>query len=237
MYDYCQGIIGNKKCLIDMKIYSNFINSLLVLLILVFSSAVEKKPRILIIGDSISGGYTRYVTDHFKDRAVVMHNPGNAGDTGKGLTYIREYIGNGDWDIILFNWGLHDLCYRHPDSKSAGNRDKVNGTITFTVDKYKENLESLVGIMKELSDAKLVFVTTTFVPENEPGRFSKDPIIYNKVALQVMKDHSVTVKDIYKKSKVIHKEHGFGDDDVHFTDAGNKELSKLIVEVLEKVLN
>lgn len=219
-----------------MKIHSSFVNALLVILIIAFSSAVEKKPKILIIGDSISGGYTRYVRDHFKDRAIVEHNPGNAGDTGKGLKFIREYIGDGDWDIILFNWGLHDLCYRHPDSKSAGNRDKINGTISFPVDEYKANLDSLVGIMKEMSDAKLIFVTTTYVPENEPGRFSKDPIIYNKVATQVMKEHSVLVKDIYKKSKAIHKVHGVGNDDVHFTDKGNEQLSQLIIQVLEKAV-
>ena len=209
---------------------------LLIVLTIILSSGTEKMPKILMIGDSISGGYTSYVRDHFKDRAIVKHNPGNAGHTGMGLQNIRAYIGDEDWDIIHFNWGLWDLCYRHPESKSAGNRDKINGTITFVADDYHANLDTLVSIMKELSNAKLIFTTITYVPENEPGRFSSDPIIYNKAAKKVMKKHSVRVNDIYKKSIAIHKAYGMGDDDVHFSAEGNEQLSKLIIDVLEKEL-
>ncbi|MEC8506873.1 MAG: SGNH/GDSL hydrolase family protein, partial [Planctomycetota bacterium] len=35
-------------------------------------------PRVLIIGDSISLGYTPYVASILKGRAKVVHNPGNA---------------------------------------------------------------------------------------------------------------------------------------------------------------
>ena len=206
----------------------------MIILVIIFLSGSEKKPKILIIGDSISEGYTPYVKNYFDDKAIVMRNPGNAGHTGMGLENIREYIGNEDWDIIQFNWGLWDLCYRHPDSKLYGNRDKVNGKITFAVDEYKANLDSLVSIMKEISDARLIFVTTTYVPENEAGRFQKDPIIYNKAARKVMKKHSVLINDLYQESVSIHKAFGVGDDDVHYTDEGNKQLSGLIIEFLEK---
>jgi lysophospholipase L1-like esterase len=205
----------------------------LAILVIVLTASSAKKPKILIIGDSISIGYTPFVKKYFTDKAIVMHNPGNADHTGKGLQKIREYLGNEDWDIIQFNWGLHDLCYRHPESKSAGNRDKVHGRITFSVDEYKANLDSLVRIMKEISDARLIFVTTTYVPECEPGRFAKDPIIYNKAAKEVMKKHSVLINDIYKKSISIHKKYGIGNDDVHYTDKGNENLSKLIIDFLE----
>jgi len=217
-----------------MKLRKVRLGFMLIILAVILSGSTAKKPKILIIGDSISIGYTPYVVNHFKERAIVMRNPGNANDTGKGLKTIREYIGDEDWDIIQFNWGLHDLCYRHPDSKSAGNRDKVNGKITFEVDEYARNLDSLVRTMKELSDARLVFVTTSYVPENEPGRFVKDPVIYNKAAKKVMKKHSVLINDIYKKSKPIHKAYGMGNDDVHFSDKGNEQMSKLIIEFLEK---
>jgi len=88
--------------------------------------------------------------------------------------------------------------------------------------------------MQELTDAKLIFVTTTYVPGNEPGRFAEDPIIYNKAANEVMNKHSVLINDIYKKSKSIHKAYGIGNDDVHFSDKGNEQLGELIVSFLEK---
>ena len=106
--------------------------------IFMLTSFSEKKPKILIIGDSISIGYTPFVINHFSDRAIVKHNPGNAQHTGTGLKKVKEWIGDEDWDVIQFNWGLWDLCYRHPDSKVQGNRDKVNGKITFSLEDYEE---------------------------------------------------------------------------------------------------
>ena len=203
-------------------------------LIIVLSAGSDRIPRILIIGDSISIGYTPGVKEYYNDKAYVEHNQGNAGDSGRGLENIREWVSNGDWDIIQFNWGLWDLCYRHPDSKLYGNRDKINGTLTFTVDEYKANLDSLVIIIKEISDAKLVFIATTYVPENEAGRYSGVVRKYNKAAKEVMKKHSVSVNDIYKKSISIHKENGIGDDDVHYNEEGNVQLSKLIIDYLNK---
>jgi len=191
-------------------------------------------PKILIIGDSISGGYTPFVREHFKDKAIISHNPGNAKHTGWGLENIRDWIGDEEWDIIHFNWGLWDLAYRHPDSKLQGNRDKVNGKLTFSVDQYKANLDSLVTIMKEISDAKLIFTTTTYVPEQEPGRYARDARRYNKAAIEVMKKHSVLVNDIYEESIPIHKAYGIGPDDVHFTEKGNEKLSRFIIDFIEK---
>ena len=67
-------------------------------------------PRILIIGDSISIGYTPFVKELFQGRAEVVHNPGNAQHTGTGLENIDLWLGDGHWDVIHFNWSLWDLC-------------------------------------------------------------------------------------------------------------------------------
>ncbi len=193
-------------------------------------------PRILIIGDSISIGYTPFVKSHFEGRAVVVHNPGNAEHTGTGLARVRDWVGKEDWDIIQFNWGLWDLCYRHPDSEVQGNRDKVNGTLTLSVEAYRNNLDSIVTLLKQETDAALVFVTTTYVPENEAGRYPEDARIYNAAAKQVMEKHGVAVNDIYETSKAIHRRWGKGTDDVHYTEAGYSELSKPVVAFLEQTL-
>ena len=100
-------------------------------------------PKVLIIGDSISIGYTPHVTQMLKGKAVVKHHRGNAGHTGMGLKNLDKWIGDTRWDIIHFNWGLWDLCYRNPKSKVQGNRDKVNGKITHTLEQYEKNLDQL----------------------------------------------------------------------------------------------
>jgi hypothetical protein len=208
--------------------------SFAIVLSFLFTSFTEHKPRILIIGDSISNGYMPFVEEYFADKAFVKHNPGNAQHSGFGLQKIREWIAGEEWDVIQFNWGLHDLCYRSPESKVQGNRDKVNGKITNTIEQYKTYLDSIVTILEHSTKAKLIFVTTTYVPENEAGRFQDDVQKYNKAALEVMKKHKIQVNDIYSKSIVIHKKWGLGTDNVHYSKEGSAELGKLIVSVLEK---
>lgn len=191
-----------------------------------------QRPRILIIGDSISIGYTPFVEDFFSGKAIVSHNPGNAQHTGTGLKNIEEWVGTKMWDIIQFNWGLWDLCYRNPDSQVQGNRDKVYGKITCNLEQYRKNLDSIVTVLEGITDAKLIFVTTTYVPEDEAGRFQGDVPKYNQAAREVMNKHEIVVNDIFEPSKSIHKTYGKGTDDVHFTEEGYKELGELIASFL-----
>lgn len=148
-----------------------------------FTAFNRDKPQILIIGDSISIGYFPYVKSRLSGTATVVHNTGNAQSTYNGLKKIHGWLGERDWDVIQFNWGLWDMAYRK--SEHAGKRK-----LTTTLEDYGKNLETLVGILKT-TQAKLVFVTTTYVPENSPGRLVKDPERYNKVAVEIMKKNGV----------------------------------------------
>jgi len=197
----------------------------------------KKKAKVLIIGDSISIGYTPSVKESLIDVAEVYHNPGNAKHTGNGLKHIDDWITEDEWDIIQFNWGLWDLCYRHPDSKVQGKRDKINGKITFSLDEYESNLTALVKKIKKKSKAKLIFVTTSYVPTEEAGRYVEDAQKYNEVAKSIMKANGIAINDMYENSKEIHHDLGKGDDDVHYTKEGYKELGKHITAFLKKALN
>ena len=116
-------------------------------------------PKVLIIGDSISLGFTPHVVQQLDGKAVVEHHKGNAQHTGTGLQKIDQWLGKTKWDVIHFNWGLWDLCYRHPKSKVQGNRDKANGTITTTLEQYEKNLEELISRLKK-TEAKLIWAHT-----------------------------------------------------------------------------
>lgn len=208
----------------------------LILLFLVLGSFSDSPKKILIIGDSISIGYTPFVEEALRGEAIVKHNPGNAQHTGTGLLKLEEWLGNEEWDIIQFNWGLWDLCYRHPDSKVYGKRDKINGTVTFSPEEYAANLDKLVKRLKE-TGAKLIFVSTSYVPEGEAGRKKGDEIKYNAMATEVMIANGVLINDIHKYSKKVHKTYKSADGDVHYTDAGYSLLAKKIVKMLKQELN
>ena len=130
------------------------IRALSILLFILISSVTargdqEELPRILLIGDSISIGYTPFISEIYEGRAEVARNKGNAQHTGTGLEKLDEWLGDGNWDLIHFNWGLHDLCYRHPDSQNQGRRDKERGFLTTTLEQYETNLDSLVRRLKQ----------------------------------------------------------------------------------------
>lgn len=220
-----------------MKIFKNILLAISISLISLLAGYIQDKPKVLIIGDSISMGYTPFIKENLSEKAEVFHNPGNAQHTGIGLKNIEKWIGGKDWDIIHFNWVLWDLCYRHPDSKVYGNRDKINGELTFSVDGYASNLDSLVKLMKQNTKARLVFATTTFVPEDEAGRYKLDVAKYNQSAKKVMNENNVTVNDIYEESKAIHNRYGKGKDDVHFIPEGYKALAEIITKFLKEEIN
>ena len=192
-------------------------------------------PRVLLIGDSISIGYTLSAREALKGVANVHRIPTNGGPTSKGLSNIDDWLGSSKWDVIHFNWGLHDLCYRHPDSKTQGNRDKVNGSVTHSVEEYSRNLEKLVVRMKK-TGSRLIFATTTPVPQGEAGRKVGDDILYNKAALTVMRKHKVSINDLHGLMANRMSQFGIRPGNVHFTPEGSMLLAEKVAKALKKAL-
>ena len=197
--------------------------------------APKDLPKVLIIGDSISIGYTPFVKRLLKDEATVSRNPGNAAHTGTGVEKIDAWLGDTRWDLIHFNWGLHDLCYRNPNAKQQGNRDKVNGTITTTPEQYEKNLDQLVTRLKK-TGATLVWASTTLVPEGEAGRIAGDDKKYNEVAARVMKKHGVAIDDLHTLSATFSPELFVKAGDVHYKPAGYQKLGTQVTESIRTAL-
>src|SRR5512144_2294125 len=97
---------------------------------------VEDKPglpRVLLIGDSISIGYTPPVRELLQGKANVHRIPANGGPTSNGLAHIDEWLGEGKWDLIHFNWGLHDLKIMEEGKRQV------------PIEDYERNLRQLVA--------------------------------------------------------------------------------------------
>ncbi len=177
----------------------------------------EDLPHALILGDSISIGYTGQVRDRLQDICNIHRPEDNCGDTWYGLTKIDEWLGTRTWDVIHFNWGLHDLCYRHPESKVYGNRDKIRGHISVEPDAYAHHLEELTSIIQRRTRA-LVWASITFIPEHEAGRFQCDDQRYNRIANGIMQARSIPINDLHTLTRRFPSRMFVRAGDVHFTD-------------------
>jgi len=199
--------------------------------------AEPKQPRVLLIGDSISIAYTKPVIELLKGKAEVHRVKGNAGHTGMGLAGLPKWLDakQGKWDVIHFNWGLWDLCYRNPESKNQGRRDKVNGKVTHTPEEYRRNLEKIVATLKE-TEATLIWASTTPVPEGEAGRKVGDDEIYNRIAAEVMKKHGIAINDLHAAMVPHMKTLATEPGNVHFKPEGSMLLAKQVVAAIEKTL-
>lgn len=184
-------------------------------------------PRVLLIGDSISLGYTPHVIELLKGEADVRHHPGNAQHTGTGLKKIDAWLGTERWDVIHFNWGLWDLCYRNPKSKNQGRRDKAEGALTTSLEQYEQNLDALVKRLRR-TDAELIWAHTTVVPEGELGRKVDDDRLYNEAAARVMKKHGVAINDLNQLTRSFATDQFTGPGNVHFTPAGSKRIAEQV---------
>lgn len=192
-------------------------------------------PRVLLIGDSISIGYTVPVRQMLEGKANVHRPLTNCGPTTKGVAEIDKWLGDGKWDVIHFNWGLHDLKYMGPNGENLADPTKDSSKQQVPPAAYEANLRKLVERLKK-TDAKLIWRSTTPVPEGARGRVVGDSAKYNAIAAKIMKQHNISTDDQYTfalpRLKEIQRPA-----DVHFTPEGSKQLAKQAVDAILKALN
>lgn len=188
---------------------------------------VEDKPglpRVLLIGDSISMGYTIPVRKLLAGKANVHRIPENAAFTGHGVKQIDTWLGNSKWDIIHFNFGLHDI------------KRMDHGQQQVLLEDYEKNLHLIVKRLKK-TGATLIYATTTPVPQGKvsPPRVPADVERYNDAARRVMKEESVPVDDLYAFA-LPRLEKIQMPVNVHYTEAGYEELAGEVARHILAVL-
>jgi hypothetical protein len=170
------------------------------------------------------------------NEATVVRHKGNAQHTGTGLEKLDEWLGDTKWDVIHFNWGLWDLCYRNPESKEQGNRDKLNGTVTTSPEQYGKNIEELVTRLQK-TGATLIWANTTVVPENEPGRMTGGDLTYNAVAATIMKKHGVIVNDLNTLTRGFSPDLFIESGNVHYTKEGYQKIAAQVADCIRTALD
>ena len=178
-------------------------------------------PRVLIIGDSISIGYTLPLRAALEGIANVHRPPVNCSHTWRGLESIDGWLGDGKWDLIHFNWGLHDLKYVDEQGSLAL---PPSGKQVSTVREYEANLERLVQRLRQ-TGATLIWRPTTPVPEGAAGRVPADLARYNAAAREVVQRHGIAVDDMNSFIRDRNIPH-VRPDNVHFSKNSSALLAK-----------
>jgi arylsulfatase A-like enzyme/lysophospholipase L1-like esterase len=202
----------------------------------------RRLPRVLLLGDSISIGYTDAVRRELAEVAEVfrpMQENGSAEKcegTTRGLARIDAWLGahGGEWDVVHFNFGLHDL--KHVDPSTGKNSNDPTHPHQAAPNAYERNLRAIVAAL-ERSGARLVFATTTPVPPGRvrPYRAVEDVARYNTVATAVMAERGIAVNDLYAFAlpRLAELQRPV---DVHFTPAGSQALAAQVAASVRRAL-
>jgi len=179
-----------------------------------FVKDVPGLPRVLLIGDSISRGYTVATRKTLTGKVNVHRAPENCGPTANGLRKLDIWLGDGNWDLIHFNFGIHDQRSRPGD--------------------YSERLETIVERL-EKTGAKLVFATSTPIPEDAEEYRHGVCAELNEAAKAVMDRHEIPLNDLYALMLPLLDEYQ-NPGDCHFRGEGyevmGKQVAKRILEEL-----
>ena len=201
-------------------------------------------PQVLIFGDSICGGYSKSLIKALDGKAEVVrlgavatyriqqqafwHSSGIAKnlDFGSAKACIADFerfqrhLSETRYDVIHFNFGLNDIFRGR------------NGAWHNPVNQYAKDLSKIVSLLKK-NGAKVIWASTTPIPDNDDVRPRGDDLIYNAAAEKVMKENRISINDLHS---VVTKWDGYAEwrkgDDVHFSGAVYSKLAEQIAKAI-----
>jgi len=193
------------------------------------------RPRVLILGDSISIGYTPVVKRDLQDVADVFRPQENCQHTAYGLAHVNRWLGTEKWDAIHFNWGIWDTHLITAQNELIRDEAGYKGEshIRHTPDQYREHLTRLVDRM-EKTGATLIWASTTPCMGRTGQRFA-DIKSLNKVADELMHKRGVSIDDLYEFA-LPNAAKWQQSDQVHFNETGNEQLGKQVSDSIRAAL-
>ena len=174
-------------------------------------------PRVLLIGDSISIGYTLPTRAALAGKANVHRPPTNCGGTPNVLRNLDEWLGSGHWDLIHYNSG------KHAPTRPGGKR-------AVTPEQYERNLRIIVERLKK-TGAQMIWCSTTQSPEAVCGAPAEDFVTYNALAGKIMEENGIPINDLYGFSLPRLHELQIPVNS-HFTPEGSKVLATQVASTI-----
>ena len=173
-------------------------------------------PRVLIIGDSISRGYTLAVRHQLHGKFNVHRAPANCGSTVTGVKQLDVWLGKGKWDIITWNFGIHDR--------------KTDPAV------YRHNLETLLKRLQN-TGANIIWVRTTpaSAGKNSEGYTDVNCEQLNRIADDVMKVGRIPEVDLYALLKPRLSEWQLLNN-VHFRETGYQAMGEKVAAAVQEIV-
>ncbi len=171
-------------------------------------------PRVLLIGDSVSRGYTLAVRAALAGKANVHRAPENCGPTANGVKKLDVWLGDGKWDLIHFNFGIHDRATPLAD--------------------YERRLEEIVARLAA-TGARLVWASSTPLPEMSTYGSDAAIVERNAIARRVAERHHLPIDDLYAAIRPRLAQFQ-KPNDVHFSEAGYLFLGGRVAAEISRVL-
>ena len=208
------------------------------------SSAKVRLPNVLILGDSISLGYTPAVKKILAGRANVSRPACNCGPSQFYLRNMRNWVGTNHWDVIHVNFGIWDNHYLKGPSDGMGlywGREVTNalppvakGTairdlgfrIRTPIGDYERNLRTILTFLKSRADNVVFGLTTPLTGWEKDDRCGRIRV-YNELAADVCTELGVAVDDLYA---VAERHLDCQTDGCHFNGKGYDLLAKAVVK-------
>ncbi|QDT07817.1 hypothetical protein K227x_62460 [Rubripirellula lacrimiformis] len=194
----------------------------------------DSLPHVLLIGDSISIGYMLDARKELAGVANVWRPATNCGPTTRGLTSLDAWLGDRKWDVIHFNFGLHDLKYVGPKGGNLADPKAADSAPQVSIEDYATNLRQIARQLKA-TGATVIWRETTPVPEGAKGRIPGDSKRYNDVAAKVIAEvggiETDPMYDVALQHKNLQRKA-----DVHYTAEGSALLGKQVAKTVRAAL-
>jgi len=185
-------------------------------------------PRVLLIGDSVSGGYTLAARKALAGKANVHKAPENCGPTANGLKKLDIWLASAPppgvaegspaashWDVIHFNFGIHD-------------RNTVPAD-------YEQRLDQLATRL-QATGARIIWASTTPIPTDPAKNQTAESIVErNAIAAGVMQKHGIPIDDLFTFI-TPHLATAQNPNDVHFNGPGYQMLGQQVAASIEALL-
>ena len=193
-------------------------------------------PNVLLIGDSISIGYTKAVREALRGEANVFRPPTNCGPTSKGVAELDAWLGDRNWAVIHFNFGLHDLKFMGKDGTNLADPEDPASSRQIPPQEYVANLTKIVDRL-ESTGAALIWRETSPVPPGSKGRIAGDAVFYNQLAREVIASagdiDTDPMHDYASQSELAALQRAAN---VHYTTEGSQKLGEKVASAIRKRL-
>lgn len=187
------------------------------------TSTQTNTPVLLSIGDSISLGYMNQLSTDLK-KYLVVHPPENCRNSYYNSVNVKTWLSElrSTPHIVIWNTGIWNTLHNYLDVPIE-QQQRTN-------EQYREELMQVAETLNA-TNAKIYFVTTTYITPNDSIFDANKVVELNAIAKDVMNEMNIQVIDIYDFSKTLESEKI---DPVHFTSKGFSELGLFIERAIKK---